>query len=323
MSPAILLSGRALAQDICQRIRSGVAILKSEFNVSPKLSVIEVGQRRDSTIYVKRKRRFALQCGVELSHIRLPSSCSMSAILETVQLLNNDPNVHGITLQLPLDSDRDFDVVYPLHTISTEKDVEGLGAVNTALISREVALWSTRPIRLHIPCTAAACFALIRSIDFPLRGAHCVVVGRGRLVGAPTADLLSGLGGATVTQCHIHSRNLPDEVSRADLVVSATGSAGLIRGGWIKPGAVVIDCGYSVVQDSIVPSKLRSVGDVRFDEALERAGWITPVPGGVGPLSVAMLFHNALNSARWAVGLDGVDVDFIEPLDGAAYLRDQ
>ncbi|CAH8606349.1 unnamed protein product, partial [Dicrocoelium dendriticum] len=313
MTSATVLSGRSLAHDICQRIKAGVAILKSEFNISPKLSVIEVGKRRDSTIYVKRKRWFALQCGVELSHIRLPSSSSTNAILKTIQLLNNDPNVHGIALQLPLDSDHDFDVVYPLHTISTEKDVEGLGAVNTALVSREISLLSSRSIRLHIPCTAAACLALVRSINFPLKGTHCVVVGRGRLVGAPTADLLSGLGGATVTLCHIYSRNLPDEVSRADLVVSATGSPGLIRGAWIKPGAVVLDCGYSVVQDSIAPSKLRSVGDVRFDEAIERAGWITPVPGGVGPLSVAMLFLNTLNSARWAVGLEGVDTDLIDP----------
>ncbi|KAF8567579.1 hypothetical protein P879_04850, partial [Paragonimus westermani] len=211
---------------------------------------------------------------------------------------------------LPFDSDNSLDVTRPLHAIVANKDVEGLGFINTALLSRENVLCpeceGLKHHRIHIPCTAAACFAFIRHVNFPLKGAHCVVIGRGRLVGAPTADLLVGPGCATVTQCHVHSRNLAEEISRADLVVAGTGCPELIKGNWIKPGALVLDCGYTVVSDPQDPSKTRSVGDVQFEEACSRAGWITPVPGGVGPVNIAMLFRNTLNSALWTVGLDSM-----------------
>ncbi|TGZ62220.1 hypothetical protein CRM22_007551 [Opisthorchis felineus] len=190
-----------------------------------------------------------------------------------------------------------------------------LGYMNTALLSRENVLFqpgvSTKDYPVHIPCTAAACFAFIRYVDFPLKGSHCVVIGRGRLVGAPTADLLAGPGCATVTQCNIHSQNLAEEVSRADLVVAAVGRPALVRGEWIKPGALVLDCGYTVVQDPSNPAKMISVGDVSFEEARKRAGWITPVPGGIGPLNIAMLFRNTVNSARWSVGLQSLSFDSI------------
>ncbi|KAF5402670.1 Bifunctional protein FolD [Paragonimus heterotremus] len=295
---------------IRQRIRSEVAILNSKFNLYPKITVIEVGHLNESALYIEHKRKFALQCGIELTHVKLPSHCTRASLLEVVHRFNVDPTVHGIMLQLPFDSVNNLDVTCPLHAIVANKDVEGLGFINTALLSRENVLCpdceSLKHHRVHIPCTAAACFAFIRHVNFPLKGAHCVVIGRGRLVGAPTADLLVGPGCATVTQCHVHSRNLAEEISRADLVVAGTGCPELIKGEWIKPGALVLDCGYTVVPDPQDPSKTRSVGDVQFEEACNRAGWITPVPGGVGPVNIAMLFRNTVNSARWTVGLDSM-----------------
>ncbi|TGZ62216.1 hypothetical protein CRM22_007551 [Opisthorchis felineus] len=310
-----VLCGRSLAQAICQRIKAEVNRLIAEFNVSPKLTVIEVGNRSDSALYIESKRRFADQCGVELAHVHLPPGCTESSLIDLVRQFNTDPTVHGIMIQLPLDSTDPIDVSGPLHSIAAEKDVEGLGYMNTALLSRENVLFqpgvSTKDYPVHIPCTAAACFAFIRYVDFPLKGSHCVVIGRGRLVGAPTADLLAGPGCATVTQCNIHSQNLAEEVSRADLVVAAVGRPALVRGEWIKPGALVLDCGYTVVQDPSNPAKMISVGDVSFEEARKRAGWITPVPGGIGPLNIAMLFRNTVNSARWSVGLQSLSFDSI------------
>ncbi|CAL8086692.1 unnamed protein product [Calicophoron daubneyi] len=304
---SVILYGGVLSKAICQRINSEVAILHSRFNVYPKLAVIEVGCLKESTIFIDRKRSFAEQCGVELFHVNLPSDCSESSLIEVVQQFNTDPSVHGVMLQLPLDSTQEIDVSKPLQKIATNKDVEGLGFVNTAILSRENVLCphceGLHHRYAHIPCTAAACFAFIRHVNFQLEGSHCVVVGRGRLVGAPTADLLAGSCRATVTQCNEYSHNLKEEIRRADLVVAAAGHPGLIKGDWIKPGALVLDCGYNVLPDPSNPSKLRSFGDVQFDEALTRAGWITPVPGGVGPVSIAMLFRNTLNSARWAAGL--------------------
>ncbi|TPP61544.1 Methylenetetrahydrofolate dehydrogenase (NADP+ dependent) 1 [Fasciola gigantica] len=308
------LCGKILSTYICQRIKQEAKILCSEWRVYPKLTVIEVGSRKDSALYAQQKHKFALDCGVELFHIKLPSNCSQDALLELIDRCNHDITVHGLMIQLPLDSDENINVWKPLYAIAPEKDVDGLGFRNTALLSRENVLCHHNNddavhYRMHIPCTAAACFALIHTTSFQLRGSHCVVLGRGRLVGAPIADLLSGPGCATVTQCHIHTRNLQEEVARADLLVCGVGYPGLVRGEWIKPGALVLDCGYSIIPDPQSPSKSRCAGDVDFESAVTRAGWITPVPGGVGPLAIAMLFRNTLNSARWTVGLDSVLCD--------------
>lgn len=307
ISTGKVLYGRYLSQAIYQRITSEVSFLQSHFGVFPKLVVIEVGFLQDSALYIEQKRKFASKCGIDIHHMRFPSHSNENKILDFVHRVNSDPLVHGIMLQLPIISDRDIDPTHILNAISSLKDVEGLNSENTALLSRGNILCERcgdLKQHVHIPCTAAACYALIKHVGFPLVGSHCLVIGRGRLVGAPTADLLGGPGCATVTQCHIHSKNLDEEVKRADVIVAAAGCHELVKGEWIKPGALVLDCGYNMTLNKKNHSKPFCVGDVEFATACKQAGWITPVPGGVGPVSIAMLFRNLLNSANWSVGLN-------------------
>ncbi|CAH8841367.1 unnamed protein product [Trichobilharzia szidati] len=307
MSKGIVLHGRQIAQAIGQKIRSDVAHLKADFGIAPKLVVIEIGDLPQSKLYIEQKYKFASKYDIILSHMQFPSHVSESKILDYINKLNTDSSVHGITLQLPFDSFMNINVSNSLNAVVTHKDVEGLNSYNTALLSRGDVICphceGLKQPNIHIPCTAAACYALIRHVDFPIIGSRCVIVGRGRLVGAPTAELLSGSCGATITQCHLHSNNINEEVIRGDIVISAVGHPGLIKGEWIKPGALVIDCGYSVINDPENMNKPRCIGDVEFASALEKAKWITPVPGGVGPVSIAMLFRNTVNSAKWSVGL--------------------
>ncbi|CAH8481190.1 unnamed protein product [Schistosoma turkestanicum] len=308
MSKGIILRGRQTAQAIGQKIKSDVAYLKSNFEISPKLVVVEVGNLPQSKLYIEQKFKFAKKYGVILSHTRFPSHLPESVLLDYIYKLNSDSSVHGITLQLPFDSESNINVTNTLNAVATLKDVEGLNSYNTAILSRNDILCprceSLKQQHVHIPCTAAACYALIRHVNFPITGSHCVIIGCGRLVGAPTADLLSRSCGATITQCHIHSNNINEEINRGDIVISAVGYPGLIKGEWIRRGALVIDCGYTVVNDPQNPNKSRCVGDVEFETAVENARWITPVPGGVGPVSIAMLFRNTVNSAKWSVGLN-------------------
>ncbi|CAH8511546.1 unnamed protein product [Schistosoma bovis] len=308
MSKGITLCGQQIAQVIGQKIRSDVAYLKSNFNISPKLVVIEVGNLPQSKLYITQKSKFAEKYGILLSHMRFPSHIPESVLLDYVYKLNSDSSVHGITLQLPFDSDSNINVTNSLNAVATLKDVEGLNAYNTAVLSRGDILCphceNVKQQHVHIPCTAAACYAFIRHVNFPIIGSRCVIIGGGRLVGAPTADLLSRSCGATVIQCHIQSNNINEEIKRGDVVISAVGHPRLIKGEWIRPGALVIDCGYSVLNDPQNPNKSRCVGDVEFETAIENAKWITPVPGGVGPVSIAMLFRNTVNSAKWSVGLN-------------------
>ncbi|CAH8511386.1 unnamed protein product [Heterobilharzia americana] len=293
---------------IGRKIQSDVAYLKTNFNVSAKLVVIEVGNLPQSKLYIEQKYKFASKYDVILSHIRFPPQLTESEILDYICKLNADSSVHGIAIQLPLDSDMNISVTNLLNAVTNQKDVEGLNSYNTALLSRGSILCphckGLKQKNIHIPCTAAACYSLIQHVNFPIIGSRCVIVGRGRLVGAPTAELLSGSCGATITQCHLDSINIDEDISRGDIIISAVGHPGLIKGEWIKPGALVIDCGYSIMNDPQNLGKSRCVGDVEFMSALENAKWITPVPGGVGPVSIAMLFRNTLNSAKWSVGLD-------------------
>uniref|UniRef100_B3GUY3 Methenyltetrahydrofolate cyclohydrolase n=1 Tax=Schistosoma japonicum TaxID=6182 RepID=B3GUY3_SCHJA len=309
MPGGIILYGRQVAQAVGHKIKLDVALLKSSFDVYPKLVVIEVGELPQSKLYIKQKFKFAKKYGILLSHMRLPSHISESLLLDYVYKLNADSSVHGITLQLPFDSDTNINVTNSLNAVATHKDVEGLNSYNTALLSRGDILCphceGLKQKHTHIPCTAAACYALIRHVNFPISGSRCVIIGRGRLVGAPTAELLSGSCGATVIQCHLQSANIDEEINRGDIIISGVGHPGLIKGDWVRPGALVIDCGYSVMNDPQNPSKSRCFGDVEFNTALEKAKWITPVPGGVGPVSIAMLFRNTVNSAQWSVGLSG------------------
>ena len=277
---AVLLDGKAVAA----RVRAQVAQRAAEFarrhGRPPGLAVVQVGEDPASSVYVRNKRRSSLEAGIESIAHDLPVSSSEAQILALVHALNHDERVDGILVQLPLpkgvSADRIMDAVDPV------KDVDGFHPVNTGLLAQK------RP-RLR-PCTPFGVIRLAQEYGIGLTGLRATVVGASNIVGRPMAlELL--LARATVTVCHTGTRELRAEVERAELLVAAVGKAGFIPGEWIRPGAAVFDVGINRANDG------RLVGDVGFEAAAARAGWITPVPGGLGPMTIAMLLSNAVDAA--------------------------
>lgn len=276
--PAKILDGKQLATQIRAELRSARATLGSR---PVRLVSIEVGSNDAAEVYVRNQQRAAEDVGIELSPLRLPTETSETDLLASIKELNEDPDVAGIILQRPLpigiDGRRMQAKIHP------DKDVEGMNPANMGAILYKEPLLS--------PCTAQAALHLIRHTGVDLRGAETVVVGHSEIVGKPVAILLLHHL-STVTVCHVGTRNLTDHTRRADILVVAVGKAGLIDGEMIKPGAVVIDIGINQRPDG-----KGIVGDVHFESAFEVAGHITPVPGGVGPVTVAMLLRNTLRAA--------------------------
>jgi methylenetetrahydrofolate dehydrogenase (NADP+)/methenyltetrahydrofolate cyclohydrolase len=252
----------------------------------PGLAVVQVGEEAASSVYVRNKRKSSLEAGIESFAHDLPVSTSEAQILALVQALNRDPRIDGILIQLPLpkgvDTNRVMDAVDPA------KDVDGFHPLNTGLLAQK------RP-RLR-PCTPFGVIRLAQEYGIALPGLRATVVGASNIVGRPMAlELL--LARATVTVCHTGTRDLQGEVERAELVVAAVGKAGFIPGDWIRPGAAVFDVGINRTASG------KLVGDVEFERAAERAAWITPVPGGLGPMTIAMLLSNAVDAAYLRAGL--------------------
>jgi methylenetetrahydrofolate dehydrogenase (NADP+)/methenyltetrahydrofolate cyclohydrolase len=250
----------------------------------PGLAVVQVGEDPASSVYVRNKRRSSLEAGIESFAHDLSPTASEAQILELVRTLNRDPKVDGILVQLPLpkgvNADRVMDAVDPL------KDVDGFHPVNTGLLAQK------RP-RLR-PCTPFGVIRLAKEYGINLTGLRATVVGASNIVGRPMAlELL--LARATVTVCHTGTRDLRAEVERAEVLVAAVGKAGFIPGEWIRPGAAVFDVGINRTPDGNL------VGDVEFEAAAARAGWITPVPGGLGPMTIAMLLSNTVDAANYRV----------------------
>jgi len=271
---ATVIDGNALAQalraDIASKIRARVVQGKRP----PGLVTILVGDDPASRVYVARKQRESRDIGMHSESVELPASADRAFLLDTIALYNARPDIDGILVQLPLPSHLDADEA--VSAIDPAKDVDGLHPINQG------ALFRGRPgVR---PCTPVGCMALIDSTGVDPHGLHAVVVGRSELVGKPVAMLLLERN-ATVVMCHSRTSDLARQVTSADILVAAVGRPELIRGAWIKPGSVVIDVGINRVDK-------RLVGDVEFAAAAERAGFITPVPGGVGPMTVAMLLRN-------------------------------
>ncbi|MGH7806234.1 MAG: bifunctional methylenetetrahydrofolate dehydrogenase/methenyltetrahydrofolate cyclohydrolase FolD [Candidatus Binatia bacterium] len=282
---AQLLDGKAAARDVRERVRLEAAQLLEERSVRPGLAAVLVGEDPASKIYVDGKEKACAEAGLLSRRFNLPATTSEDELVALVERLNRDPEIHGILVQLPLPDGIAQKRV--LQTISPDKDVDGLHPVNQGrLLAGEPGLR---------PCTPLGVMDLIDRTGIELRGAHAVVVGRSVLVGKPVAFLLLERH-ATVTLCHSRTRDLAGEIGRADVLVAAVGKAEMIRGEWIRPGGVVVDVGINRT-----PAGLR--GDVEFAAARERAGWITPVPGGVGPMTIAMLLRNTLTAARRAAGL--------------------
>jgi methylenetetrahydrofolate dehydrogenase (NADP+) / methenyltetrahydrofolate cyclohydrolase len=277
---AILLDGKAVAARVRAEVAQRAQAFAARHGRRPGLAVVQVGEHPASSVYVRNKRRSSLEAGIESFAHDLPASAGETQILALVDALNRDPRVDGILVQLPLpagvDANRVMDAVDPA------KDVDGFHPVNTGLLAQK------RP-RLR-PCTPYGVIRLAQEYAIPLTGARATVVGASNIVGRPMAlELL--LARATVTVCHTGTRELRQEVERAEVLVAAVGKAGFIPGEWIRPGAAVFDVGINRTPQGTL------VGDVVFERAAERAGWITPVPGGLGPMTIAMLLSNTLDAA--------------------------
>jgi 5,10-methylene-tetrahydrofolate dehydrogenase/methenyl tetrahydrofolate cyclohydrolase len=286
---AEILDGNAIANEVRQQVREEVAALTSSGCPVPGLATVLVGENPASHVYVKSKQKACLEVGIQSYGYTVPATTSQDELERLVEGLNQDPKVNGILVQLPLPSGLDEERV--LNRIRIEKDVDGFHPLNIGRLAQK----GRDP--LFIPCTPAGVMYLLERTVPKLEGINAVVLGRSNIVGMPVALLLVRAN-ATVTICHSRSQNLPGVVREADVLVAAVGKAEMVRGDWIKPGAVVIDVGINRVDDSTKPRGYRLVGDVAFDEAKEVAGAITPVPGGVGPMTIAMLLQNTVRAAR-------------------------
>jgi methylenetetrahydrofolate dehydrogenase (NADP+) / methenyltetrahydrofolate cyclohydrolase len=279
MAGARIIDGKAVATRVRERVRAEVG----ELPVQPGLATVLVGDDPASHVYVRMKREDSAEVGIQSFHHELDAAVSQSEVAELLARLNDDERVHGILLQLPLPDQLDQDEL--IGSIAPTKDVDGLTPINAGLLahSRDEAL---------VPCTPAGVMELLREVDAELEGVRAVVVGRSILVGKPLAALLLAAN-ATVTHCHSRTRDLPAVCREADVLVAAVGSPGMITADMVRPGAVVIDVGTNRTDAGLV-------GDVDFDAVSEVAGAITPVPGGVGPMTRAMLLVNTLEAARRA-----------------------
>jgi 5,10-methylene-tetrahydrofolate dehydrogenase/Methenyl tetrahydrofolate cyclohydrolase len=288
---ATIIDGKKVANDLHEDIRAKAEKLTASHGVVPGLAVILVGEDPASAVYVRNKVHATAACGIKSFEFKLPAETPEAEVLGLVEKLNADPEVHGILVQLPLPKQIDSDKVLGL--IDPKKDVDGFHPVNAGLLS--VGLPG------FVPCTPRGSAILIESVLADLSGKHAVVVGRSNIVGKPMAQLLLQKN-ATVTVAHSRTADLPAVCRTADVLVAAVGRPEMIKGDWIKPGAIVIDVGINRIVKPDGKGKL--VGDVAFDEAKEVAGYITPVPGGVGPMTIACLMLNTLDSAYRAAGAE-------------------
>ena len=295
MTEAKRIDGKAFAVGLQQRVAAGVARLVAEGGPKPGLATVLVGDDPASQVYVRSKGKLAAELGMSSFDHRLPSVTTQAELLEVVRLLNADPAVHGILVQLPLPAHLDSAQV--LLAIDPAKDVDGFHPMN---VGRLASAAPGAPLDFPVPCTPLGVSMLLQDALGNMAGSHAVVIGRSNLVGRPVAQLLLRAD-CTVTITHSRTRDLPALCREADIVVAAIGRPNFVRGDWIKPGATVIDVGINRIP--VEGGKTKLVGDVAFDEALAVAGRITPVPGGVGPMTVACLMYNTLQEARRSAGL--------------------
>jgi len=284
-----LIDGRKLAADLRAEIAAGVAALKAEKGVTPGLAVILVGENPASVSYVTAKEKACAEAGMLSREIRLPATAAEQELLDRIAALNDDPAIHGILVQLPLP--KGFDEQKVINAIAPEKDVDGFTPVNVGKMLIGA--------RCFLPCTPHGIIKLIEFAGMDVRGKHAVVIGRSNIVGKPVAALLARKEtNATVTICHTGTPDISKFTKEADVVVVAAGRPNTLRGDMLKPGAVVIDVGVNRVPDATRPKGFRLVGDADFESCAKVASAITPVPGGVGPMTITMLLWNTLESAR-------------------------
>ena len=281
-----ILSGKEVAAKVLAEVKAGVAALRAKTTVQPGLAVVLVGDDPASQIYVRNKKRAADEVGIATRDFLFPGGCSQAELLETIRTINADPTLHGILLQLPLPKGMDEDQA--VAAIAPEKDADGLHPMSLG------NLLGGKPSA--VPCTPAGCIEILDHYGIAIEGAEAVVVGRSRLVGKPLAQLLLARN-ATVTMCHTRTRDLAAHCRRADILCVAAGRPRFITGDMIKEGAVVIDVGVNRLDTG------KLAGDVDFDSAATRARAITPVPGGVGPMTIAMLMKNTWRATARQLGV--------------------
>jgi methylenetetrahydrofolate dehydrogenase (NADP+)/methenyltetrahydrofolate cyclohydrolase len=287
---AYAIDGKAIAAKVRADVAAEVARMRAQYGFVPGLAVVLVGEDPASKVYVRNKAEQTVECGMQSFEHKLPEETTEAALLDLVARLNRDPAVHGILVQMPLP--KHIDSVKVLESVDPAKDVDGFHPVNVGKLSiGERAL---------APCTPVGSIILARSVKHDLSGLDAVVVGRSNIVGKPMAQLLLREN-CTVTIAHSRTKNLPEVVRRADLVVAAIGKPEFVKGDWIKPGAIVIDVGINRIVKPDGKGKL--VGDVAYAEAAQVAGAITPVPGGVGPMTIACLLKNTVEAAQMQKGL--------------------
>lgn len=290
---AQIIDGKAIAAKLRGEIAADVEAMLKDGLQRPGLAAVIVGDNPASQQYVRMKRKACEKNGLESFGYELPKTATQAEVEELVKGLNADPKVNGILVQLPLPGHLDDEKI--LNSISIEKDVDGFHPINIGRLAQK----GREP--LFVPCTPDGCIYLIDQTGFQLKGANAVVLGRSNIVGMPVALLLVKRD-ATVTICHSRSKDLPGICRGADVLVAAVGRAEMVKADWIKPGAVVIDVGTNRVDDPSSEKGYRLAGDVDFNEAKEVAGWISPYPGGVGPMTITMLLRNTVRAAKIQAG---------------------
>lgn len=289
---AQLLSGKDVSQDIRDKLKVTIEEVRETVpSFMPGLAIVQVGDREDSNVYIRMKCKNAEAIGMKASHIKLSPDITEAELMAVLDKLNRDHSVHGIIVQLPLQCNKPIDADRVTNAIVGSKDVDGLGEENAGRLARGDMK------DCIVPCTPRGCLELIERTGVKIEGKRAVVLGRSKIVGGPMRDLLIARN-ATVTTCHSRTQNIAEEVSRADILVVGIGRALFVKKEWVKPGAVVIDCGINSVPDATKKSGKRLVGDVDYENVSQVASWITPVPGGVGPMTVAMLLKNTVDGAR-------------------------
>ena len=295
---ADIIDGKAFAANLRSRVGERAAELKSDHGITPGLAVVLVGSDPASQVYVKAKAKQATDAGIIAIDRALPATASEDDLLKVIAELNADPAVHGILVQLPVPKQIDSNKV--LRAIAPEKDVDGFHPVNVGLLA------SGQLDQAFVPCTPLGCLLLLKDRLGDMSGQRALILGRSNLVGKPMAHLLLSEN-CTVTIAHSRTRNVEDECRRADILVAAVGVAEMVRGSWVKPGATVLDVGITRLPPAEEGGKSRLVGDVAFDEVRKVAGALTPVPGGIGPMTIACLLANTLRAASMAGGLPAPD----------------
>ncbi|XP_030474362.1 bifunctional protein FolD 4, chloroplastic isoform X1 [Syzygium oleosum] len=288
---AKVIDGKYVAKQIRDEISAEVSRMKEAIGVVPGLAVILVGDRKDSATYVRNKKKACESVGINSFEVHLPEDSEEEDVLKFISGFNDDPSVHGILVQLPLPSHMNEQGI--LNAVTLEKDVDGFHPLNIG----RLAMRGREP--LFVPCTPKGCIELLHRYGIGIKGKRAVVIGRSNIVGMPAALLLQRED-ATISIVHSRTQNPEEIVREADIIIAAVGQANMVRGTWIKPGAVIIDVGINPVEDSKSSRGYKLVGDVCYEEACKVASAITPVPGGVGPMTIAMLLSNTLTSAKRA-----------------------